>query len=829
MNNTETAMNFKDLLEKYMVEIPLIQRDYAQGRPDEKTKIDSFLKDIKDKFLKDIGGKEKDVISLNFIYGYLNDRNKTDRNKTDRNKTFVPLDGQQRLTLLFLLHYYALVRDGKENGDFEILGKFRYAMRRSTTLFLERLLSDKNNGIRDKIKEDKKLSEIIQGENWFFPQWKRDPTISSMLAVLDRIHEEFKDVNGLQKKLKNIRFNFLNVEGLGQTETETEKFYVRINSRGKPLTEFENYRAELLKRLEDEKQFDVADFKEHFKRNLDGYWTDVFWEMVPKNNSNEEPRPNSIFDAYYLCLIKNILVNEDVNENKSSSKEDLYDAVESKKERDKSNFEAIYYTLNLFYAMKRKAGNNFKTDYPFFETLVTKPYHKTKNNSKSYIKSEVGTYPELALLYAITVYAKNKKVRICTCKSEEPQIKVDEDEVFNLDHFQSWYRIMRNLILNSSIDKGNFRNVLNSIRLLYDRYKSESKKFFVDFFKDNVSYNENKDKWYAGDASSDNNNEIIGFSKEQLGEERRKAELISKDVDGELKKVIEKAEKNRYFTGQISFFLYLTNLWDSNEIDDQKSDAYCDLLDAIFGEKDNGLGLLIDSVLWRRALIAMSVKGSGRECYPCVYDTNRKTFVNDNPKGAGSWKHYLSEKYTFRNLVKNLLDGYLNDQEKNNDINAYLHNILYDPELLKGLKEKGDFMYYFLMENGVFSKSYREGVSIWCIEINDNDDHPTYLYNSEDRRGDYYEWSLVKLALELENRFKVRTKLVPGTPAKGWQLSIDGKNLDVKINFKDGDRHYSINCKDKENTFENVNEVETFIEGKLKGQEEEMADQTETV
>src|SRR5688500_12652788 len=78
------------------VEIPLIQRDYAQGREDARTNA------IRARFLDAIHAAltQDAPIGLDFIYGEVRDRK------------FEPLDGQQRLTTLFLLHWYVASRCG---------------------------------------------------------------------------------------------------------------------------------------------------------------------------------------------------------------------------------------------------------------------------------------------------------------------------------------------------------------------------------------------------------------------------------------------------------------------------------------------------------------------------------------------------------------------------------------------------------------------------------------------------------------------------------------------------------------------------------------------
>ena len=88
-----------EFLKKNIISIPKIQRDYIQGQnsPRNNAVKEEFLKDIKQKFENDL------EMNMDFIYGTLN------------NNIFTPLDGQQRLTTLFLLHWFAL--NSKDNAD----------------------------------------------------------------------------------------------------------------------------------------------------------------------------------------------------------------------------------------------------------------------------------------------------------------------------------------------------------------------------------------------------------------------------------------------------------------------------------------------------------------------------------------------------------------------------------------------------------------------------------------------------------------------------------------------------------------------------------------
>ena len=71
-----TTKTFLDLIQEYSIKIPLIQRDYAQGRISEESKAIKFLEAIKS------GCNEK--LNLDFVYGQTN----------TKHSEFIPLDGQ---------------------------------------------------------------------------------------------------------------------------------------------------------------------------------------------------------------------------------------------------------------------------------------------------------------------------------------------------------------------------------------------------------------------------------------------------------------------------------------------------------------------------------------------------------------------------------------------------------------------------------------------------------------------------------------------------------------------------------------------------------------
>lgn len=151
----------KDIQVKKII-IPKIQRDYAQGRQDD------HATRVRTRFLDAIynGITSGHGLTLDFIYGH-ND-----------NGLFIPLDGQQRLTTLFLLYWYAARRE--QRGDAGFLHSFTYQTRYSARDFCGKLADEDFNPFILGYKGS--LSAEIKDQPWFAGDWMHDGTISSMLV-----------------------------------------------------------------------------------------------------------------------------------------------------------------------------------------------------------------------------------------------------------------------------------------------------------------------------------------------------------------------------------------------------------------------------------------------------------------------------------------------------------------------------------------------------------------------------------------------------------------------------------------------------------------------
>jgi len=264
------ATGLWQLLNDYKVIIPIIQRDYAQGR--EFGKVPLIRENILNAMFKAI--KKIDIpLELDFVYGYTKSLDNTNGSSTD---CFYPLDGQQRLTTLFLLHWFAAAKEGKLLSDGKLLSNFTYEIRHSSRLFCEELVKYVPDNFKESIK-----SHIVN-QPWFFSAWQNDPTIHSMLVMLDSIQNKFEkfELSEVWPLLTSdsppILFHLLPTDKLGMPDD----LYIKMNSRGKELTEFEYFKirfSELLKN----------NHSDIFNHKIDQEWSDLFWDLFKEDNEGD--------------------------------------------------------------------------------------------------------------------------------------------------------------------------------------------------------------------------------------------------------------------------------------------------------------------------------------------------------------------------------------------------------------------------------------------------------------------------------------------------------------------------------------------------------------
>lgn len=255
---TEKTYSFYQLISDYRIEIPIIQRDYAQGREDKSEIRNNFLSALLQSMQP-----TSPRLKLDFIYGSV------------IGGCFQPLDGQQRLSTLFLLHWFAALKAGILNSDTKnLLSKFTYETRISSRDFCSALI---NNDLDINVSNYKLISEAIIDSPWFFLSWKKDPTISAMLRTIDDINDKFSEIENLWEMLISekcpIYFYFVQLENIGLTDD----LYIKMNARGKLLSHFENFKASLQKIAQDKNWDGDHKLKDRFSFKIDTDWTDLFW------------------------------------------------------------------------------------------------------------------------------------------------------------------------------------------------------------------------------------------------------------------------------------------------------------------------------------------------------------------------------------------------------------------------------------------------------------------------------------------------------------------------------------------------------------------------
>lgn len=315
--------SFWELTQENAVIIPIIQRDYAQGRENDD------VRQIRSKFVKQllISLAEGKTSELDFVYGSL-EAPDTIASPGAMDKDFTPLDGQQRLTTLFLLHWFLALWNDNDFKLFKehIHGRFGYKTRSSSMDFCEKLTEECTPATILELVfagEPDPVSRALKDSGWFHDAWMNDPTIKGMLVMLDTISQEFRKYKGQAHQfflkligMKEdgsmttplITFNLLY---LNQGEVRiSDGLYIKMNSRGKPLTDFETFKARFETFLRKETSVGSKEFSNH----IDHEWADAFWsirnDVKPRldNVGGRFARENT--DAMMMNLIKVTIASE---------------------------------------------------------------------------------------------------------------------------------------------------------------------------------------------------------------------------------------------------------------------------------------------------------------------------------------------------------------------------------------------------------------------------------------------------------------------------------------------------------------------------------------
>lgn len=337
------------------IEIPLFQRDYAQGRKNEQAVH------VRERFIADLcgaldGDKE---LHLDFVFGDV------------LNGTLYPLDGQQRLTTLFLLHCYLSWRLTPAPESPQAWHAFHYATRpgaRAFCRFLTQCRPDMG---------EVQLSKWLCDQADYLPTWKHDPTIQGMLVVLDALHERYEDylpsqlLAAWQRLTDPVKpaISFLLLPVASQKLDNT--LYVKMNSRGRPLTEFENFKAELESLLRQNPAI-AGPAVDAFSRKIDTDWADLFWEYRGNNDLIDDEFMRYLRFLFEVQAWKRG-IHVDLSQSDQRALTELSETLFSSTATDAAdNFDWVVKALDIWLQVQADGMSGAKAIKPLFSQLFTR-------------------------------------------------------------------------------------------------------------------------------------------------------------------------------------------------------------------------------------------------------------------------------------------------------------------------------------------------------------------------------------------------------------------------------------------------------------------------
>ncbi|MDR2719169.1 MAG: DUF262 domain-containing protein [Treponema sp.] len=583
-NEQFEKLSFWQLLSKTSVEIPIIQRDYAQGRENQQKVRDNFL----DTLYNALTGES---VELDFVYG----------SEDEKSKTLQPLDGQQRLTTLFLLHWYIATKEKKlddlnkhleinDEKKGKIQRRFSYETRTSSREFCNELMKNSidfdnllaaDTDEKDQSKNNE-LSKTIKNSAWFVASWEKDPTISAMLRMLDAIHLKFKDTSELWEKLINeqnppITFLYVKLENFGLSDD----LYIKMNARGKQLTAFENFKSQFEKHIEINKfEEDVANPEGKFAHKIDTIWTDLFWQYKEKQDDNSYSIDTKLINFIAGTAINYYAETLEIAENKKAIenvRKELYDKGKIKNITDDAiKKERVEQRIQQLASNSTEITHEDFWKKEIFQYLI-KCFNKyaEKNNDKiKTFKTKLwDTYDNDFLFKDIISDKPTQQKRVLFYAQAEYLLKHNN---FCQNEFDNWIRVVRNIVENAISGSWNTELMINLIQLVHK-----------------WAYHSNDIYSFLSKENPDN----YTVAKEQIKEEIEKAKIII--VNQNNKQVINETEDTNFCKGKIDFALYCID-YNSSNISTFIADKLKQIKD-VFVEHMDGDDLSND---FRRALFA---------------------------------------------------------------------------------------------------------------------------------------------------------------------------------------------------------------------------------
>jgi hypothetical protein len=516
----KSKISFWQLLSEYDVVIPMIQRDYAQGRDDPRTKQirESFLADLRSAFAS---GRS---INLDFVYG------------SNHSGRLVVLDGQQRLTTLFLLHWYLLaLRPQEARHAASRLKRFGYETRTSTRDFCDALIDHLQKGSIWSDTQD--VSEWIEDTDWFPRSWKRDPTIAGMLNMLNAIKAYFPSANtGLiwtcltSDSDPAVTFQFLDMENFRLTD----ELYIKMNARGRALSDFENFKAWLQLHVE-RSHFSLL--PSDWTDALDGRWTDLFWRHRAPDTEEIDDLYLNFFNSHALCTF-------------AESRKIVQGKLD---EPDVRTIQALNDNRYVGATDRERLGAYHEPSLNRCFAVLEALCHPGENPTAHLAWfMHPRNYGERVLAHTVAVFLE--------CRDGHGTVRSLQSF-----EFAQWQRVVNNLVRNTTIDSPiTFVRAVKAVSALGDRLLSAGE-IGASLYSRVAGLDPSKSDFFDGN---------------QWAEEVRKCQLIRHDPQWEASLI--KAERHPYFFYQTGFLVEFSVTQETPS--QERFERYLRLTSLLFGE-----------------------------------------------------------------------------------------------------------------------------------------------------------------------------------------------------------------------------------------------------
>lgn len=761
----KNKISFWQLLTNYKVVIPIIQRDYAQGREGKEHIREKFLTQIKNAIETDNTSQSGE---LDFVYG-----------TTSKDGIFYPLDGQQRLTTLWLLHWFIACKAGVLNEAKEILKKFSYETRTSSREFCEKLCDFD-------IKNEKHIVKAIQKQPWFYSTWKQDLTIQAMLRMLsgtdkkneqghnfiDGIEECFNegtDFKALWDELidKNCLIKFSKLEINSAELPVSDDLYIKMNARGKALSSFENFKADLIDYINRNDQFLREAENNDFTIKIDTAWTDIFW--------NKKSMTNSI-DEIYFAFINRVFFNEICLAKKSDDKF----LIENKKEDDnrtyrylnneKSSYQSfeeykyinghipettlkrIYSLLEFIHIYYSELCESDILGCPWDKNFRFIPEYETNEKQQEIIIDDTSGNKVLK----VTGLSQQQRVVFFAICKFICDFNNNHNNSFNEDNkkaFKEWMRVVWNLVSIQAADGIQTIRSFDSMRNVMDKINALNSQYIYSFLEQQQPTSPKTE------------------FEQQYKEEIEKAKKIKENSEWE-SKIIE-AEKFAFFKGAIRF-LYTDA---EGKVNWEQFDEKFKNAKKYFNEKG-----LIDDQYPNANKIIISF------CNDWDNQLKRKYLFG---KKADNWRNILINQNFCVSIHQLLTNGKIKESVE------IANNYLWSKNVIETLKGKEDIWlemetnsidYYQLeWQYGVpcLWLSRYPALTIRLYDINSDEflnlfrlNNPKYVRNKDYRfelDGEQYIWKPYISSVE-----KVEGDKVSKTPVNDFVEKFKGKNTNFR-------------------------------------------------